>query len=178
MLAPFRYRSNLFVLATLGLFYYLLQVYIFNIALINQTLVGSYELPYKLSLLSNLVINHHLVFPLFQALFLVGSSLLVGTNLMLLILRIQKARSYGGLKTNIGGTSILAVVGSGCSSCGIGVFSLLGPGSSVASFLLRNWIIQFGIIGLLSIGIIVSLQALRKNVCGINAGVMKLRDRQ
>lgn len=169
MLAPFRHRNNLLVLSVFATIYYSFQVFILNSSLIWETLVGTHAISYKFSLLGGLMVAHLVMFPVLQVTFLIGSAALVGTNLMLLVLRIQKARSYGGLKTNIGGVGVLAIVSSGCPSCSIGIFTVLGTASGAASLLLRSWVVQFGIIGILSVGIILSLQSLRNNQCRILA---------
>jgi len=167
MLRPFLYRNNLLILLLLALVYYLLQVYLFNFALINHTLLGTFPLLYKLTLFSQLISGHIGMFPLTQGLFLIMTSVLVGANLMLLLLRLQKARQLGRLKVSVGGTSLLAVFSSGCPSCGLTVFSFLGPSSSVASSLLRNDFLQLGILGLLTLSVFLSLQSLQKITCKV-----------
>lgn len=138
--------------------YLLLQAYILNLGLINQTIQGSFALSYKLTLLFYIFTGYLQTLPPFYMTMTIVTTFLVGVNMTLLLLSYMKARRFGEMKVTLGGSSLLAVVSSGCPSCGITALSILGPSSSAFSFLLRDTRLQFVVIGLLAFSIYYNLK--------------------
>jgi hypothetical protein len=62
---------------------------------------------------------------------LILTAILTGVNLTLLILRLQVLRGEGRLHLMIGGSSLMAIVGSGCAMCGLPILALLGLSGSL-----------------------------------------------
>ncbi len=138
--------------------YLALQAYILNFGLINQTIQGSFTLSYKFTLLFFIFTGYLQSLPLFYLITALLTTFLVGVNMTLLLLSYMKARSLGAMKITLGGSSLLAVVSSGCPSCGITALSVLGPSSSAFSFLLRDTRLQFIILALLILSIYYNLK--------------------
>ncbi len=101
------------------------------------------------------------MFPLQETLFTISTALLVGINLVLIISLTQQTKNSGGMRVSLGGTSIVALVSSGCPSCGITALSLLGPSSSFVGIFLHSLVIQVAVVVILVISVLHSLKLLR-----------------
>lgn len=67
----------------------------------------------------------------FSLFLLILAALLTGINLTLVTLRLRAMRGDGKLHIMVGGSSLLAIVGSGCAMCGLAVLALLGLSGSL-----------------------------------------------
>ncbi len=161
----------------LTLFYILLQIYLFNFRLINQTILGEYLLSYKFTLLYQLVKGFYISFPPKETIFTSVVALLAGMNIALLFSSITKMKkNQGSLKISFGGVSVLALASSGCPSCGITILSILGPASGPFSLFLHNSTVQVGIISLLLFSLFTTLrQYSRTNSCEIPVNARGLK---
>lgn len=168
MLRPLTSRNVLLVAGIAALLYYFLEVYLFNRELINQTLSEAYSLTYKTSILGQLTLGYLAMFPLTQMLFILLTTLLVGLNIALLIALLQTMQQGGRMKVSFGGASLLAVVSTGCPSCGLTVLSFLGPSGGVVAGMFHSPLAQLIMIVLLGASIGYSLVRLEKSrVCRI-----------
>lgn len=111
--------------------YVLLAVYLMNFSLVKDTVLGSYPLAYKFNLLIALLGGMWTAMTRFSLLILVLTALLTGINLTLLVLRLSVMRGSGKLHVMVGGSSLLAIVSSGCAICGLPILALLGLSGSI-----------------------------------------------
>lgn len=167
-----------FITVTLfTLFYILLQIYLFNFRLINQTLIGEYPFSYKFTLLYQLIKGFYISFPPKETIFTSSVALLAGMNIALLFSSVTKMKkNQGSLKMSFGGVSVLALASSGCPSCGITILSILGPASGPFTLFLHNSAVQVGIISLLFFSLFTTLKQYSKaNTCEIPINARGLR---
>lgn len=163
-----RSRNVLVVTFFLGALYLLLQIYFFNNSLISHTLLGNFPLAYKFHLSFGLITGYFVMFPLSQVFFTVAAALLVGFNLTLMIILMQKMKNSGNMKFSVGGVGIAALVSSGCPGCGLTLLSLLGPSTGILALTLHSPLIQGGIIAILIFSILYSLRRIEDSlVCQI-----------
>lgn len=125
--------SKKVILASVGIaiVYIVLAVYLMNFSLVKDTIFGRYPLAYKFNLLTALLGGMWTAMTRFSLLLLALTGILTGINLTLLILRLRVMRSSGKLHVMVGGSSLLAIVSSGCAVCGLPILALLGLSGSV-----------------------------------------------
>lgn len=131
MAGIFRYRHFLVSSAVIAAVYILLVTYVANIALIRDTLLGSYSFGYKWDILTGLLFGLTTSMTAFALVVLILTAVLTGMNLTLLILRLRALSGGGKLHVAVGGSSLLAIAGSGCAACGLPVLALLGLSGSL-----------------------------------------------
>ncbi len=126
-------RSKQFIIPALVITvaYILLVTYFMNYALTKDTLFGSYPINYKWHILAALVQGLTTSMTTFALLLLILTAILTGINLTLVALRLKALRSDGKLHVMVGGSSLLAIVGSGCAMCGLPILALLGLSGSL-----------------------------------------------
>ena len=164
LLRPLFNRSVLLVTVGVGILYLFLQIYAFNARLFLQTVLDPFPLSYKLILSLELIKGYFLMFPLSQLVFSLLTALLVGLNLSLVIALMQRVTRSNDLKVSFGGTSLIALVSTGCPSCGLTALSFLGPSSGLALVILHSLVAQGVIIGILFVSIFYSLKRLEKSL--------------
>lgn len=164
--------SPIFLLSLLGfmLLYLTLQAYILNHTLLNQTLTGAYPLSYKFTLTFAVLTGYLNTLPPLYFWITLLTTLLIGANFAFALASFRRARSFGEMKFTVGGSSLLAVVSSGCPSCGLTALSLLGPSTGAFSFLLQDERLQVGVLGILALSLFYNAyQAIKNPVCTIKA---------
>jgi hypothetical protein len=67
----------------------------------------------------------------FALVLLILTAVLTGINLTLVTLRLSALRSGGKLHIMVGGSSVIAIVTSGCAMCGLPILGLLGLSGSL-----------------------------------------------
>lgn len=151
-----------FLLTSIGfmILYLLLQAYITNHTLVHQTITGPFSLSYKVTLLYYTLTGYLEILPTSYLITTLVITFLLGISLALAVANYQKARSMGKMKMSFGGSSLVAVVSSGCSSCGLTVLSLLGPSTGAFAFFLSDVRVQFVIIGILLVSLLYNLKTL------------------
>lgn len=169
LLRPLINRNVIILSLVIAAGYILLQIYILNGRLIGDTITGSFTLSYKITLLRQLLEGYFGMFPFAQTVLTLISALLIGMNSTLLIALMQRVKSNGSRQLSFGGMGIIALAGSGCPSCGMTLFSLLGPSYGVLGVFFHSLYIQLSVLGILSASIIYSLVRLKESlVCKIN----------
>lgn len=163
-LRPLHDRAVLFLSGGIALIYLISQELLFNKDVLYQTALSNFPLSYKLHLSLDLLSGYFAMYPPLQLSFILVTAGLVGLNLTLAISLMQRMRKNGSMKMSLGGSSVLAVVSTGCPSCGLSVLSLLGPSSGFAAVLLHSTTAQFMIGLLLLASICYSLFQLQKSV--------------
>lgn len=139
-------KKNIISALLLAAIYLLLSVYLMNFTLVKLTITGNYPLEYKFNLLFNLLGGMVTAMTELGLLTLILASVLVGINLVLITQRISTLKSSKKLHWVVGGSSLLAIIGSGCAACGLPVIALLGLSGAVAMLPFRG--IEISIISL------------------------------
>lgn len=124
-------KQFLFPTIIIATIYMILVVYLMNFRLVVDTTVGTYPLTYKIRLLTALLEGMWTAMTRSGLLLLIGTALLTGANLTLIMRKVRELRSVGKLHITVGGGSMLGVIGGGCATCGLPVLSLLGLSGSV-----------------------------------------------
>ena len=118
---------------------YLVSItYLMNFQLVKDTLVGNHTFIYRVDLLTALIGGMWTAMSGFGLFILILTSVLTGINLTLIFLRVSALKTSGGLKLMMGGSSLFAIVGSGCAACGLPLLALFGLLGSVAYLPLRG----------------------------------------
>lgn len=126
-------RSKQFIIPALiiAVAYTLLVTYLMNFAFTKDTILGNYPISYKWNILVGLLQGLTTSMTSFALVLLILTAVLTGINLTLVALRVKAMRSDGKLHVMVGGSSLLAVVGSGCAACGLPILALLGLSGSL-----------------------------------------------
>jgi hypothetical protein len=126
-------RSKHFLIPAIAIavLYILLVTYLMNWSLFKDTLLGAYSVIYKWRILTGLLQGLVTSITPFVQILLILTALLTGINLTLVYLRLKAMRGNGKLNIMVGGSSMLAIVGSGCAACGLPILALLGLSGSL-----------------------------------------------
>lgn len=171
LLRPLKSRAILMVALLISMAYILLQILVLNGRLLAQTLQGSFDFSYKITVLGQLIQGYFMMFPLSQTILGLVTALLIGLNLTLIISLMQKVKESGPKQLSFGGIGIVALASTGCPSCGLTILSLFGPSFAVVGVLFNSIFVQMTIIGVLVISIAYSLIKLNKSlVCQVAKG--------
>ena len=126
MLEIFRSRKFIIPALFVTMSYILLVTYLMNFQFSKDTLFGDYPISYKWNIVIALVQGLGTSMTTFSLSLLIIASLLTGINLTLVVLRLSAMRSGGKLHCIVGGSSLLAIAGSGCAACGLPILGLFG----------------------------------------------------
>ena len=153
--------SKRFIIPTLIItFLYIVVItYSMNVRILRDTLLGDYNIFYKLKLLYSLLQGMWTAMSGSGLIMLFLIALLTGVNLTLLFSKVRLLKNNKRLRLVVGGNSLLGIVGSGCAACGLPILSLLGLGGSVMYLPFRGGELSYLALILLS----VSLYLLLKN---------------
>lgn len=125
--------KNLLIILAGGFLYSVLAVLLLNYRLVWSTLSGSFPLDYKTRLLSQLYLGARVALSNADFILLIIISLLVGMNIAFLISGIRKIKEAGrSMRVIAGGSGILGIVSTGCTTCGLSMLSILGLGTGVS----------------------------------------------
>lgn len=142
-----------------------------NFELVKDTLLGNHTFEYRVNLLVALLGGMWTAMSGFGLFILVLTAFLTGINLTLLAQRISIIKNSGKLKLTVGGGSALALVGSGCASCGLPVLALLGLSGSIIYLPFRGTELSMVAVGLLAISLYFMLKSNSKKIaCTVNLG--------
>ncbi|MGH7246189.1 MAG: hypothetical protein ACREGI_04620, partial [Candidatus Levyibacteriota bacterium] len=98
------------------------------------------------------------------------TSLLVGANLVMIVRTIYVLEHLGKVKVSIGGATLIALVTTGCASCGLSLLSILGFSSSLAFLPFRGLELHIGALLLLLISLYYMLwQLYKRKYCKIKS---------
>lgn len=122
-----RFIASILIIAVL---YVMVATWMMNIRLIKSAILGSYELSYKISLLTSLLGGMWTAMSGFGLVTLILVALLTGANLTLIFLKIKSLHSQKiSFLTYV--SSLFGFATSGCAACGLPILSLLGMGGSI-----------------------------------------------
>lgn len=144
-----------------------------NFGLVKDTIIGIYPLSYKFNLLIALLEGMWTAMSHVSLMILILNAILTGAILMLLVQKITALKKLGRLRLVAGGSSLLAIVGSGCAACGLPILSLIGLGGAVLY-------LPFGGTELLYVSFILlagSFYLLVRNVNAIQCDIPKARNK-
>ncbi len=161
-------KSLLTVLLT-AFFYFSFSVLILNYKLVLVTLSGQNPLTYKFTVVYQLITGSYSAFSRLDFYGLALISILVGLNVLVTAKIIKSLRGEEGkLSIVFGGSTVLGILATGCSSCGFSVISLLGITSALSIIPLRQSGLTLIVISLLSLSLYYSIITYRnKVVCRI-----------
>lgn len=126
MVVIFRSRKFIIPALLIAIGYILLVTYLMNFQLAKDTLFGGYPISYKWNITAALIQGLGTSMTTFSLTLLILAALLTGINLTLVALRISAIRNGGKLHFMAGGSSLFAIVGSGCAACGLPILGLFG----------------------------------------------------
>lgn len=164
------YSKILFPTLIIALFYFILITLLMNNSLVKNTFLGSYELVYKIKIVTGLIQG------MWTSMSRIGFSLLIviafltGVNLSLLSLKIKSLKEQGSLRFVVGGSSLLGIVGSGCAACGLPILALLGLGGSIAHLPLRGMELSYLSVLLLLLSFYILVKADAHQSCNVEPG--------
>ncbi len=118
-----------FIIAT---FYLVTVIYLMNFSLVKDTIVGTYPWSYKFTLLFALLTGMWTAMTHITLFILMLNSMLTGAIVVLLTRKVEALKKMGKLRLVAGGSSLLAIAGSGCTACGLPILSLVGLGGAAA----------------------------------------------
>lgn len=154
-------KKNIVGTLLIAMLYVLISVYSTNWSLVETTLFGGNSFAYIRNILWFLLVGIGSSMSAGSIGLLVIIALLTGFNLMLLIQRFQSIKASGGVHLIAGGGSLLALVGSGCASCGLPLLALIGLSGAVAYLPFGGMEVSFLALGLLMGSIIILLRSSR-----------------
>lgn len=108
--------------------------WVFSVVLLNYRLFLFSPVPFinKLQLLIQLLPGVWTGLSLIDFLLFALTAILVGYNILLLFKSIMFLRHKGKLRLSIGGATLIALITTGCLSCGLSVLSILGLSASLS----------------------------------------------
>lgn len=164
----FKPKSFLIVLLV-GFFYFSFSVLILNYRLVLATLIDNNPLSYKFIIIYQLIIGSYSAFSVIDFYALILISILVGLNVLVTAKIIKSLRKEEGKFSIVfGGSTVLGVLATGCSSCGFSVISLLGITSALSIIPLGQLGLTLAVIFLLALSLIYSVRTYHnKIVCKI-----------
>lgn len=159
-------KQHIVLTLLIAFLYLVFSTLIINYRLLIDTFSNMYPLLYKAQLTVSLSTGRFWSMPFWESLILLLTSFLVGINITLLVKILRKMRHQGKLTFTTGGSSLLALVSAGCSSCGITLLSVLGVSSAIVP--LKSLPLQYLSLGLLTFSLAYSVRKLHDKSCKIN----------
>ena len=148
--------------------YVIFVTYFMNGRLVSNTIFGSFTIAYKLNLLLALLQGMWTAMSGSALILLFLTALLTGANLTLLVRQIKALRTAQNLHFVVGGNTLLGLVGSGCTACGLPILSILGISGSIIYLPFRGAEISYLAVVLLSISFYLLLRSVfEKEYCAI-----------
>ena len=115
---------------SIAVLYLLVTTYLMNFRLLKMTLLGSYDLEYKIKLLTTLLGGMWTAMSGFGLVMLIIIAVLTGANLTLIFKRVMDIRSFSKLNFFASFGSAFGFISSGCAACGLPILALLGLSGS------------------------------------------------
>jgi len=149
--------------------YVFLTIYLMNVSLVKDTIFGSYPMQYKITLMTALLGGMWTAMSGMGLTLLIITAILTGANLVLLIQRVQQLKDSGKLHLAIGGSTLLGIVGSGCTACGLPILALFGLSGSLVFLPLHGLEISYLSVALLGGSLYLMIRSNQKAIsCKIN----------
>ncbi len=152
----------------LSFIYFSFSILILNYKLLLITFLGDYPLSYKITLPFTLLGGIWSAFSLVDSIILITTSIVFGMNLLLIIKLINVLRKDKKVSLSFGGSTVLALISTGCGACGLSILSFLGLFSSLAFIPFGGFILHSLSLLLLFLSLLYSLKTYHeKIVCKI-----------
>ncbi len=139
-----------------------------NNSLVKDTFTGIYGLEYKIKIVAFLLQGMWTSMSGIGLFLLMATAVLTGANITLFTQKLKDLKKQGNLKFIVGGSSLLGVIGSGCSACGLPILTLLGLSGSVIYLPLRGMELSFLSVLMLSLSFYLLLKPKNQSNCNIN----------
>lgn len=114
-----------------GFIYLFLIIVVSNFPLVKSTIFSNFSLVYKINLIKDLFLGLFSAFSTLDVLLTILTAFFVGINSALIIQTIKRL-SEKRVKVTVGGGTILAIVSTGCTSCGLSILSISGLAGAVS----------------------------------------------
>ncbi len=160
--------SKRFIIPTLIItFLYIVVItYSMNVRILRDTLLGDYNIFYKLKLLYSLLQGMWTAMSASGLIALFFVAVLTGANLTLLFEKIKTFKKFDRLQVVVGSNSLLGIVGSGCAACGLPILSLLGLSGSIIYLPYRGAELSYLSIALLGVSFYLLVKS-RNQKCAV-----------
>lgn len=161
---------SLIFISIISFVYFSISVLLLNYRLVLSSIFGGYSLNFKFNILFQLLMGSYSAFSFFDFVLLIITSVLVGANILLIYKTIRSLNALGAkLSFAVGGSTVLGIFVTGCSSCGFSVLSLLGLTGAFSFIPFGGTSIHLITIILLVFSLLYSLNTYhQKIVCKIN----------
>lgn len=157
--------KSFFTVLLVGFFYFSFSVLILNYRLVLASLIDKNPLSYKFTIIYQLIIGSYSAFSLVDFYALILISILVGLNVLVTAKIIKGLREEEGKFSIVfGGSTVLGVLATGCSSCGFSVISLLGLTSALSIIPLGQSGLTIVVISLLALSLLYSVRTYHKKI--------------
>lgn len=153
--------------STISIIYLITVTFLMNSSLVIATVLGDFGLEYKLKILTSLLLSMWSSMTGVGFVLLILTAILTGLNISLLTKKLKDLKKQGSLKLAVGGSTIIAIVSSGCASCGLPVLALLGLSGSVAYLPLRGMELSYISVIILSWSLYLLMRQNKIDKCNI-----------
>lgn len=154
-------KKSLLIYIIIGVVYAVFSVSILNYRLVLNTFVGNFPFVYKATIFLTIIEGAWTGLSHLDFFLLLLNSLLVGVNIFLLIRTIYSIGHAGKrVRFTIGGATIISLITTGCTSCGLSLLSILGLSASLSFFPYHGLELHIGAILLLIISAVYMLKQL------------------
>ncbi len=146
--------------------YLLVISYSMNYSLVKDAVVSNHTFSYRAIILTSMVIGMFNSMTTINILVLLATSMLSGLNIALIIQRLSMMR-LSGLHALVGGSSFFGLATSGCASCGLPIFAMMGISGSILYLPLRGLELSFISAAILGTTLYMQLKSYEKESCEI-----------
>lgn len=156
--------------------YVVMTAYLMNTSLVHDAIFGDHSWEYTQSILLALLFGIGTAMSGVSVFLLFTIALLTGVNVSLLAERIRNARLSGKIRTTVGGSSLLGIIGGGCASCGLPVLALPGISGAIAYLPFQGMELSIVAIILLTVSLLSLLKSRSEKACRFIAPEKKLAE--
>lgn len=153
--------------SAISIIYLITVTFLMNSSLVIATVLGDFGLEYKLKILTSLLLSMWSSMTVTGFVLLILTAILTGLNISLLAKKLKDLKKQGSLELAVGGSTIIAIVSSGCASCGLPVMALLGLSGSVAYLPFRGMELSYLSVILLSWSLYLLVRQNKIDTCNI-----------
>lgn len=123
---------SIIIVGILTTIYIIFSMFLLNYRLVIQTIIGTNPLSFKIALLSSLILGSWTGLSHIDFFLLIISAILIAINFLLIGKTISYLKNSKKLHLSIGGATLVSIVSTGCASCGLSLFSILGLSASLS----------------------------------------------
>lgn len=123
---------SIIIVSILTIIYIVFSMFLLNYRLVLQTITGITPFSFKIALLDSLVLGSWTGLSHVDFMLLIVSAVLIACNFLLIGKTIAYLKYNKKVHLSIGGATIISIVSTGCASCGLSLFSILGLSTSLS----------------------------------------------